>query len=65
LPRLAKSQNQEWPNPGRWLTEIGQILACDKPELSRPRKINYRDLLVSPASHFAKSQKEDLLKPAA
>ncbi len=35
LPRKAKSRKmtyREWPNPGRWLTEIGQIPAYDKPE---------------------------------
>jgi hypothetical protein len=35
---------QEWPNLGRLLAKIGQIPAHDKPELARPRDINYNDL---------------------
>ncbi len=46
---------RKWPNPRRWLTEIGQIPAYDKLDLARSRNINY--LLVSPTSQFAKSQK--------
>jgi hypothetical protein len=45
-PVTAKSQKltyREWPNLRRYLTENGQILAYDKPELARPRHINYLD----------------------
>ncbi len=58
LLRMAKSWKmtyRESPNPGRWLTENGQIPAYDKPELARPQNISYHDP-GSPASQFAKFQ---------
>ncbi len=34
---------REWPNPGRWLTENGQIPEGDLPRLAKSRKVTYRE----------------------
>jgi hypothetical protein len=44
------------PNHGRWLAWAWLIPAYDKPELARPWKVIFGDL-VMPESHLAKPEK--------
>ncbi len=63
VQQFRKTNYQEWPNPGRWLTKIGQISAYDKTEFARTQNINYRDL-VSPASQ-KRFDETSSLKPSS
>ncbi len=49
LQRTAKSRRmtyQEWPNPGRWLSEIGQIPAYDKQESEKRNWWNHQSKVI-------------------